>query len=166
MKMMERIYTIPLRQGTLKAPRTRRAKKAIFVLKDFIKKHMKSDDIVISETLNEHIWQNGMRNPILKVKVAVTKDDKNKVTVNLFGEKSDAPKADEKKPVVKKTVPKKTETKSEAKEESSVEKTPKTEEKPVEEKKAAKAEVDKSTKPSETKVSKATTKKAESKKEE
>jgi large subunit ribosomal protein L31e len=153
--MMERIYTIPLRQGTLKAPRTRRAKKAIFVLKDFIKKHMKSEDIAISETLNEHIWQNGMRNPILKVKVVVTKDDKNKVTVKLFGEKTEAP-AEEKKPVVKKTVPKK----AEAKKESSAEKDPKTEKveeskdseaKPVEEKKTAKkttkkAKVDESTK--------------------
>ena len=142
--MMERIYTVPLRQGTLKAPRTRRAKKAIFVLKDFIKKHMKSEDIAISEVLNEHIWQNGMRNPILKVKVVVTKDEKNKVTVKLFGEGSTTSKVEEKKPVVKKTVPKKAdESPKSAEKDSSAEETPKTEEKTVEKKEPVKETTEK-----------------------
>ena len=87
MATIERIYTIPLRRGTLLAPRTRRAKKAILVLRKFIAHHMKSEDISLSQTLNEHIWQNGMRNPILRVTVAVTKDDKNKVNVRLATEK-------------------------------------------------------------------------------
>jgi large subunit ribosomal protein L31e len=108
---MERIYTIPLRRGTMTAPRTRRAKKAIFVLKDFIEKHMKSSDIKISEKLNLHIWSQGMRNPIMRVKVNVTKDDKGTVFVKLFGEeaaKKDAKSAkktsavQKAKPVVKK----------------------------------------------------------------
>ena len=86
---MERIYTIPLRRGTMTAPRTRRAKKAIFVLGGFIKKHMKCDDFKVSEKLNLHIWSQGMRNPIMKVKVIVTKDDKSgEVSVRLFGEEA------------------------------------------------------------------------------
>jgi large subunit ribosomal protein L31e len=89
---MERIYTIPLRRGTIKAPRTRRAKKAIFVLKEFIVKHMKTEDIKISEKLNLHIWSQGMRNPIMKVKVVATKNDKGQASVKLFGEEETKPK--------------------------------------------------------------------------
>ncbi|HLP79217.1 MAG TPA: 50S ribosomal protein L31e, partial [Acidobacteriota bacterium] len=76
---IQRVYTVPLRRGTMHAPRTRRAKKAIFVLYEFIERHMKSKDISLTQALNEHIWQNGMRNPIMKVTVVATKDDKNKV---------------------------------------------------------------------------------------
>lgn len=90
---MERIYTVPLRQGTMRAPRTRRAKKAILELRAFMQKHMKSDEIKVSEQLNEHMWQNGMRNPPMKVKVIAEKDDKGVVAVRMFGEeKKEAPK--------------------------------------------------------------------------
>ena len=100
---MERIYTIPLRRGTMTAPRTRRAKKAIFVLKEFIYKHMKCTECKLSEQLNELIWSQGMRNPILKVKVIVTKDDKGLVRVRLFGEDAPNTKKDAKKaPATKK----------------------------------------------------------------
>jgi len=90
MAQLERIYTIPLRKGVMQAPRTRRAKKAILVLREFISHHMKSEDIALSQALNEHIWQNGMRNPIMKVTVAAIKDDKNKVSVRLANEKVEA----------------------------------------------------------------------------
>ena len=102
---MERIYTIPLRRGTMTAPRTRRAKKAIFVLNNLIKKHMKCDDLKVSEKLNLHIWSQGMRNPIMKVKVIVTKDDKSgEVSVRLFGEDVVAAKVKKEK-VVKANTP-------------------------------------------------------------
>jgi ribosomal protein L31E len=95
------------------APRTRRAKKAIFVLRAFLLQHLKSDDIHISQVLNEYIWENGMRNPNMKVKVVVTKDDKNQVRATLFGEvaktKKDSAKQTAKK-AAKTTTSKKTET--------------------------------------------------------
>lgn len=137
--MIERVYTIPLRRGTMKAPRTRRAKKAIFVLKDFLTKHMKSADISLSEKLNEHIWQNGMRNPIMKVTVAVTKDDKNKIFVRLVDEPKVEAKVEDKKTTKKAEKPaavvdtQATEVKAEAQ----VEK-PKAESKPKTEKASAK----------------------------
>jgi ribosomal protein L31E len=80
------------------APRTRRAKKAIFVLKAFIQKHMKCEELTISEELNEHIWSQGMRNPLMKVKVIADKDDKTGiVAVRLFGEEIKAPVVAKKK---------------------------------------------------------------------
>lgn len=81
----ERTYTIPLRQGTIKAPRTRRAKKAILVLREFVAKHSKSDAIVIGQELNDLIWSQGMRNPPMKVVVTVKKEKDGKVYVNLTG---------------------------------------------------------------------------------
>ncbi len=96
---IERIYTVPLRRGILTAPRTRRAKKAVLVLGAFVKKHMKCSEYKLSEKLNEHIWQNGMRNPIMKVKIIATKTDKGDVSVRLFGE--EAPKEVKKSEVAK-----------------------------------------------------------------
>ncbi len=96
---IERIYTVSLRQGTLRAPRNRRAKKAIRVLGDFVKKHMKCTEFSLSEKLNEHIWQNGMTNPILRVKINAVKDDKGVVSIRLFGE--EAPKAETESKVAK-----------------------------------------------------------------
>ncbi len=90
MAEIERIFTIPLRRGTMLAPRTRRAKKAMFVMYEFLERHMKSKDISVSQALNEHLWSQGMRNPIMKVTVAATKNDKNKVHVRLATEKKDA----------------------------------------------------------------------------
>ena len=50
--MIERQYTINLRKGTMTASRGRRAKKAMFVLRAFLEKHMKSDNVKVSEQLN------------------------------------------------------------------------------------------------------------------
>lgn len=97
MAAIERIYTIPLRRGTIKSPRTNRAKKAIAVLKTYIERHMKSKDISLSNKLNEHVWSQGMRNPIMKVTVSATKDDKNKVMVKLATETLEAKSASDAK---------------------------------------------------------------------
>lgn len=99
MATLERIYTIPLRRGTIKSPRTNRAKKAVAVLRTYIERHMKSTDISISNELNELVWSQGMRNPIMKVTVMATKDDKNKVIVKLATETLEASKKSEERTV-------------------------------------------------------------------
>ncbi|MFT7615279.1 MAG: large subunit ribosomal protein L31e [Candidatus Woesearchaeota archaeon] len=105
---LERTYVVPLRRGTMRATPLRRAKKAIAVLKKFITRHMKSEDIKISEVLNEHIWQNGMRNPIMKVEVVATKNKENVVLVRMSSEvsKEKAPKKPEAKSPATKVEPK------------------------------------------------------------
>jgi len=85
MVTFERTYKIPLRKGTQRAARTRRAKKAVRVLRDFVGRHAKSNNIVIGEALNEYIWENGMRNPPDFVNVTVLKEKDGKVFVNLVG---------------------------------------------------------------------------------
>lgn len=56
------------------------------VLKDFVKKHMKTDIVVIGNELNEMIWENGIKNPPGKVSVIALKKEFNgveKTLVNL-----------------------------------------------------------------------------------
>ena len=89
---MERIYTVPLRKQFQKAPKYKYASKAMRALKEFLKKHTKSEDIKIGKYLNQRIWKNGPKNPPSKVKINVTKDKENLVTAELIDAPSDLPK--------------------------------------------------------------------------
>lgn len=72
---VERTYNVPLRKEWLKVPRYKRSKKAVKALKEFLSKHMKSDNVRIGMHLNEFIWKDGIKNPPHHVKVHVEKDD-------------------------------------------------------------------------------------------
>ena len=80
----ERIITIPLRK-TKQAPRTKRAARAIKEVRSHIMRHMKVDEenVWIDASLNERIWQNGIRNPPSKVTVKAVKFDDGLVEVSL-----------------------------------------------------------------------------------
>lgn len=97
--MVERTYVVPLRRGWLKASRYRRAKKAVNTLKEFLVKHMKSEDVRLGPSINLEIWKHGMRNPPSRVKINVSKDDKGVVRAELFGAKAE--KSEVKKDVKK-----------------------------------------------------------------
>lgn len=84
-KSLERAYNIPLRKELQKAPSYRRAKKAIYTIKGFVRRHMKSENIKISKYLNEKIWEHGIKNIPHHIKVNCTKDEKGVVSVELFG---------------------------------------------------------------------------------
>ena len=99
--ILERNYIIPLGRKTLKVPPYRKAKKAIRTVKEFVSKHMKSEDVKFGKYLNLKIWEHGIRNPPNKVKVTVVKDDKGKVFVELTDAPKEKPKAEEKKPAKK-----------------------------------------------------------------
>ncbi len=99
---LERTYIIPLRRGWLKAPRYRRAKKAINTIKEFLVRHMKSEDVRLMPELNLEVWKHGMRNPPSRVKVNVVKDDKGVVKAQLFGSPMVQEVKEEKKSMVKK----------------------------------------------------------------
>lgn len=86
MTELKREYVVPLRRKTKLAPKWRRSKKAVSVLKDFIEKHMKTDNVIICRELNEKIWENGIKNPPGKVSVVALKTQINgveKTLVNL-----------------------------------------------------------------------------------
>ncbi|MBW2992044.1 60S ribosomal protein L31 [Candidatus Woesearchaeota archaeon] len=94
---MERTYIIPLRREWLKTPKYRRTKKATIAVKDFLKKHMKSDNIKIGRNLNMMLWKHGIKNPPHKIKVSVIKEDDGTVKAELFGHKYEEVKVETKK---------------------------------------------------------------------
>ena len=152
---MERTYVVPLRKGWLKASRYRRAKKAVNTLREFLVRHMKSEDVRLMPELNVSLWQHGMKNPPSRVKINVVKDDKGVVKAQLFGvpmaaEVKEAPKKGLMKKVAEKVTGKKEGKKVEA---------------PVEEKSAEKPEVKAEPKVEKTPSVKAPEKKVEAKAE-
>lgn len=84
----ERTYTIPLRKEFLKVPRWRRTEKALVAVREFLQKHMKSEDVKIGVSINEFVWKHGIRNPPSRVKITTSKDDKGIVKAELFGLKT------------------------------------------------------------------------------
>ena len=71
----ERVYTIPLR-NVKSIKRTIRAPRAIREIKSFLIKHMKADDVKIDASINEKVWERGIKKIPSKIKVkAVVLDD-------------------------------------------------------------------------------------------
>jgi large subunit ribosomal protein L31e len=84
---MERIYTIPLREA-FTAPRTRRASKAIKVVRGFLERHMKTTDVKLDESINEVLWNCGREKPPRRIKVKVVKEDESeRATATLVEDK-------------------------------------------------------------------------------
>mgnify|MGYP001231810801 CR=1 FL=1 len=108
MAAIERVYNIPLRKEFQRAPRYKRAKRAVNALRSFLKKHMKSEDVKIGKHLNLKLWEHGIKNPPHHVKINVVKDDKGIVKAELFG-KNYEEETEEKKKEGKKEVKKKEE---------------------------------------------------------
>ena len=80
-----RVYTINLSKVWL-APRIRRTKRAINMIREFAQRHMKSDDVKIDRSLNEVMWERGIRKPPRKIRVKMVKDEDDVVTVSLYSE--------------------------------------------------------------------------------
>ena len=91
-KTLERTYNVPLRKEYMKAPRWNRTKKAVTALRQFLVKHMKSENVLLSKELNEEMWKHGIKNPPHHVKVKATKDDKGVVKAELLAELSEKTK--------------------------------------------------------------------------
>ncbi|MEM2083284.1 MAG: 50S ribosomal protein L31e [Nitrososphaerota archaeon] len=83
--VLEREYTIPLRD-VWEAPKKKRAEKAIRIIKNFAKRHMKAEEVKISEKVNELIWSKGIEKPPRRIKVIMKKDKDNIVKVEMIGE--------------------------------------------------------------------------------
>ena len=98
---MKENYVVPLRKEFQKAPRYKKTSKAVRALKEFLKKHTKSDKIKIGKYLNEELWKNGPKNPPSKVKIRVTKE-KDIIKAELIDAPEEKPKIEEKKKTIKK----------------------------------------------------------------
>jgi len=79
---MEKVYVIPLRK-VKNVPRTIRAPRAIRQIKEFIQKHMKSDEVKLDTSVNEKIWERGIQKIPPKIKVKAVKEEDGTVEVTL-----------------------------------------------------------------------------------
>lgn len=69
----ERIYIVPLAKAR-RGPRNKWAKKSIRYLREYLIRHFKPESLIISQEVNEKIWERGIQKPPRKLKVRVTKN--------------------------------------------------------------------------------------------
>jgi large subunit ribosomal protein L31e len=77
----EKIYTISLRHVWVVTPRGKRAPRAVRDVHDFVSRHMKSEDVAVSNEVNQAIWSRGINKPPRKITVRAVKDKEGKVIV-------------------------------------------------------------------------------------
>ena len=82
---VERVYTIPLGKVLLSQSQ-HRAVRAINMIKEFARHHMKVEDIKIEEDLAHQIWAKGVRSPPRKIRVRMSKTDEGYVLVSPYEE--------------------------------------------------------------------------------
>ena len=82
---LERVYTINLGKVLL-SPNNQRAKRAINMVKEFARHHMKNEKIKIEEDLSHQIWKRGIKHPPRKIRVKMTKTDEGFILVSPYEE--------------------------------------------------------------------------------
>ena len=96
---LERVYTINLGKVLLSQSQ-HRAVRAINMIKEFARHHMKTEEIKIEEDLAHQVWSRGVRNPPRKIRVRMSKTDEGYVLVSRYDEEVEAkvvPDKDDKK---------------------------------------------------------------------
>jgi large subunit ribosomal protein L31e len=78
----ERIYTVPLRHAWI-APVKKRTPRGVRILREFVKKHMKTDAVIISTEVNEKMWSKGIEGLPRKIRIRAVKDEDGVVTIHL-----------------------------------------------------------------------------------
>jgi large subunit ribosomal protein L31e len=79
----ERLYTVPLRRAFWTGSRLRRSNQAVRVLRKFVTRHMKPEQLLIQPEVNDRIWARGIQKPPRRIRVRVTKNSDNLVRVYL-----------------------------------------------------------------------------------
>jgi len=82
---LERVYTINLGKVLL-SPNNQRAKRAINMIKEYARHHMKNEEVKIEESLSHLIWKRGIKHPPRKIRVSMTKTDQGFVLVSPYEE--------------------------------------------------------------------------------
>jgi len=98
---LERVYTINLGKVLL-SPDNRRAKRAINMIREFARHHMKIENVKIDEDLSRQIWKRGIRHPPRKIRVRMTKTDEGFVLITLYEEEVETKEPEKTKPKLEK----------------------------------------------------------------
>ncbi len=78
-----RVYTINLGKAWI-TPEHKRTDRVVNMIREFAKKHMKSNEIKLDQDLNRQLWSRGKTNPPRKVRVKMVKEEGGAVTVSLY----------------------------------------------------------------------------------
>ncbi len=82
---LERVYTINLGKVLLSQSQ-HRAVRAINMIREFARHHMKVEEIKIEEELAHQIWARGVRRPPRKIRVRMSKTDEGYILVYQYDE--------------------------------------------------------------------------------
>jgi len=77
----EKVYTISLRHVWVVTPRGKRAPRAVRDVRAFVSRHMKAEEVAISNEINSAIWSRGINKPPRKITVRAVKDKEGRVIV-------------------------------------------------------------------------------------
>jgi len=77
----EKTYTISLRHVHVVTPRGKRAPRSVRDVRDFVARHMKADEVAISNEINAELWARSINKPPRKITVRAVKDKEGKVIV-------------------------------------------------------------------------------------
>jgi len=86
---LERVYTINLGKVLLSVD-THRAPRAINMIKEFARHHMKTGEIRIEEDLAHQVWSKGVRSPPRKIRVRMSKTDEGYVLVSPYTDEKES----------------------------------------------------------------------------
>ena len=93
---LERVYTVPLGKVLLSQSQ-HRAVRAINMIREFARKHMKTQEIKIDEEVAHLIWSKGVRSPPRKIRVKMTKTDDGFILISNYEEGTESDEKDSKK---------------------------------------------------------------------
>ncbi len=78
----EKIFVIPL--GEVKeVPQYKRSRRAAKLVREYLVRHMKSDDVKIDPKINEKLFERGVKKPPARIRVKAVKDDAGLVNASL-----------------------------------------------------------------------------------
>ena len=79
----ERVYTVNLGKVWL-SPDNQRAKRAVNMVKEFARRHMKSEQIKIEEDVSHLLWSRSIKHPPRKIRVQMTRTDEGYILVSKY----------------------------------------------------------------------------------
>lgn len=82
---VSRKYVVPLRRA-FEAPKYRRSKVAVRLIREFATRHMKATEVKLEESVNELLWSRGIGNPPRRLSLLMDKDEDGVVSVKLAPE--------------------------------------------------------------------------------
>lgn len=112
---LERVDTINLGKVLL-SPDNQRSKRAINMIREYARHHMKTEDVRIDEDLAHLVWKRGIKHPPRKVRVRMTKTEEGYVLIAPYEEELETKETEEKSTKLEKKSKEKVKPKEETKE--------------------------------------------------